>query len=459
MTMKAMIAAVGLAASALTAPGFSQVIGGDVDIDGSRDDVVFLGGDMNVSGRIEGDVSGIAGEALIDGDVTGSVEIFGGDIEVRGTVGESVEIAGGDIDISADVVGDVNAAGGDVGIRGAIGGEVNAAGGNVVFSGSAGDGVNLGGGYVEISQGSEIGSNSNIVGGEVDLHGTYQGYVEIEAGEVTLHGRFLDTVEVTAEEVNIASGAVITGELRVRAPSEPNVADGAEIGSVDYQFEAFNFGAKHWEDIDIDFDGPWHVIGAPFEFLGGAFAGSAFILGMLAVLLAPRGVSNIARSFRTRPVSSGALGFITFALSPVILVSLTVLLAITVIGVFLIPLLWVLYFPILFLAFAFGAIVVGDLIFNRSGGDRDLGLGMRALSLLLVLAATMALGVVTGLGFIVGLILMCIGLGSWILSFGKRRASDDARYNRDRHDREERDNRRREPEHDESVTEEAPDEG
>lgn len=453
MTMRAMIAAVGLAASALGAPGLAQVIGGEVDIDGSRNDVVFLGGEMSVSGRVEGDVSGIAGEARINADVTGSVEIFGGDIEVRGTVGEDVEIAGGDLEISADVSGDVNAAGGDVSIRGTIGGEVSAAGGHVVFSGSAGDGLTIGGGHVEVVEGSEIGSNSNFVGGEVDLHGSYQGQVEVEAGSVTLRGRFLDTVEVTAEEVKIASGAVIVGELRVRAPTEPDVAEGAEIGSVDYQYEAFNFGAKHWEDIDIDFNGPWHVIGAPFQFLGGAFAGSAFILGMLAVLLAPRGVNNIARSFRRRPVSSGALGFITFALSPVILVSLTVLLAITVIGVFLIPLLWVLYFPILFLAFAFGAIVVGDLIFNRSGGDRDLGVGMRALSLLLVLAATMALGVVAGLGFLVGLILMCIGLGSWILSFGKRRSD------RDRYDREERDDRRRETEHDESVTEEAPDEG
>lgn len=449
MTMRAMLAAVGLAASALTAPGFAQVIGGDVEIEGSRNDVKFLGGEMEVTGHIEGNVAGIAGQARIDAEIDGGVEFLGGDISVSGSVGDSVEIAGGDVDINASVGDDINVAGGDVTIRSTVGGEVNAAGGSVTFGGSVSDGVKFGGGYVRVEDGSTIDGMSNIVGGEIVLYGTFEGPLDIEAQEVTLHGRFLDTLEVTAEEINIASTAEIPGGLRARGPSQPDVADGAQIGSVDYEFEAFNFGAKHWDEIDIDFDGPWHVIGAPFEFLGGAFAGSAFILGMLAVLLAPRGVSGIARTFRNRPVSAGLLGFITFALSPVILISLTVLLAITVIGVFLIPLLWVLYFPALFLSFAFGGIVVGDLIFNRSGGDQDLGLGMRALSLILVLAATIALGVVPFLGFLTGLILMCIGLGAWVLSFGNRRSDRNSTPREPRRD----------PKDDESVTAEEPAQG
>ena len=96
---------------------------------------------------------------------------------------------------------------------------------------------------------------------------------------------------------------------------------------------------------------------------------------------------------------------------------LTVLLAITVIGAVPIPFLWILFWPFLLLCLGMGALAVGDLIFNRNP-DVPLGLGMRLLSLLLVLAASVALGVIPGLGAIVGLILVFIGFGAWVLALG-----------------------------------------
>lgn len=418
MTMRAMIAALGLAALNFAAPAGAQVIGGDVEIDGSRDDVVFLGGSMTITGDVDGDVFAIAGDGRINANVEGNIEFFGGDIQVEGRVGGELDIAGGDVDIDAEIIDDLNAAGGDVTMRGSVGGHVNAAGGSVTLASRVEGGADMAGGYVVLMPESTISGMSNIVGGEVVLQGTLRAPVEIEGKEIHLTGRFEDRVEVTAEEVNIAAGAVFVQELVVRGPSDPVIADGATIASMDYQYEAFNFGAKHWDDVDIDFDGPWHFFGEPFRYVGGAFAGSAFLLGMLAGLMAPKGVSGVARTFRARPVSSIIVGFITAAMSPVLLISMTVLLAITIIGVFLIPLIWILYLPVLFLAYAFGGIAVGDLIFNRSRSNEGLGLAMRALSLLLVLAATIALGVVDGLGALAGFTLLWIGLGAWLLSLG-----------------------------------------
>jgi len=413
------IMAAGLAFFAIASAGTAQVIGGEVNINGSRDDIHFLGGELNIRGDIDGDIFAVAGDGRIDADVHGDVEFFGGDIDLNGVVDGSVEIAGGDVNIAARIGGDLNAAGGDVSIEGETGGELNAAGGSVRIAALVGGDLRAAGGEAIIESGAIVSGDSRVVAGSVEFLGTARGDVDIEGGHVSLGGVFDGDVDVRAEEVTILSSARIAGLLTVRSPVEASIADGAMIGAVDYQHEMFNFGAKHWDDIDIDFDGPWGVIGAPFRFLGGAFAGSAFLLGMIAVLIAPRGVSAVAAAFRRRPLSSGVIGFISLAMSPVVFVMLTILLALTLVGALLIPLLWLLYFPVLFLAFAFGGVAIGDLIFNRKG--EGLGLGMRAASLLLVMAVIFALGAVPGLGAMIGVLLLCVGLGAWILALGHRR--------------------------------------
>ncbi|MAC39885.1 MAG: hypothetical protein CMF76_04475 [Maricaulis sp.] len=418
MSIKHTIMALGLAITAMTGAAGAQVIGGEVEIDGSGNDVVFLGGDMTVRGNVQGDISAIAGEGEIDADVTGSIHFFGGDVYIRGSVGEDIEIAGGDVEIDANVAGDVSAAGGDVRIGGTIGGELAAAGGNVEIEATVGDMVQLAGGYVGVHSDAVFADGLEVAGGEIEIAGTVRGDVDIEGSEVTLSGLIDGDVEILAEEIYILDSARVTGEISVRGPSQPVVAAGAQIGPVDYEYEPFNFGAKHWNDIDIDIEGPWEIIGAPFAFLGLAVPGAALLLGALAVLMTPRGTARVARTFRRKPVLSGFLGFISFALSPVFLIIMTVLLAITVIGVLLIPIMWLLFWPFLLLCLALGALAVGDLVFNRKP-EQSLGMGMRLLSLMLVLAVSAALGAVPVLGALVGLFLMFIGLGAWLMSLGR----------------------------------------
>ena len=45
---------------------------------------------------------------------------------------------------------------------------------------------------------------------------------------------------------------------------------------------------------------------------------------------------------------------------------------------------------------------------------------MRAVSLLVVMGVIFALGVVPGLGATLGVLLLCVGLGAWILAIGYR---------------------------------------
>ncbi|WP_203292266.1 polymer-forming cytoskeletal protein [Maricaulis parjimensis] len=419
MNIKRYVMALGLAIGLGTSAVSAQMIGGEVDIDGHRSDVIFLGGELTVRGDVQGDVAALAGEGDIDANVSGSINFLGGDLRIRGTVGDEIEIAGGDVEIQADVGGDVAVAGGDVNVSGTVGGSLSAAGGSVEIDAIVEDRAHLAGGAIRVSSASQMRNGVELAGGEVELHGLIDGDLDAEAAEISIAGTITGNVEIRAEEVYILDTARIDGVLEIRSPVEPVIAPNAQIGDLDYQFEAFNFGAKHWDDIDIEIDGPWELIGAPFAFLGFAIPGAALLLGFLAVVMAPNGISRVARTFRRQPLVSGFVGFIAFAFSPVMLVVLTVLLAITVIGVVLIPFLWVLFWPFLLLCLGMGAMAVGDLIFNRDP-ETPLGLGMRLLSLLLVLAGSAALGVIPGLGAIVGLFLVFIGFGAWMLSLGQK---------------------------------------
>lgn len=203
-----------------------------------------------------------------------------------------------------------------------------------------------------------------IVGGEIYLDGCMEGCVFVEGEEVVFLGCFLDEVEVFVEDVCIIVGVEFFVLLVVWGFNELVVEIGVNIVNFDYCEEWFNFGVCNWDDIDIYIDGFWKVIGVFFEFFGGVFVGSVFILGLIVVLFVFLGVSSVVCMFCNCLVSLGLIGFIIFVMFLVIMVMLIVLLVIIVIGVFFILLIWMFYFVVLFLVFVFGGVVVGDLIFN-----------------------------------------------------------------------------------------------
>ncbi|MEE2566580.1 hypothetical protein [Hyphobacterium marinum] len=398
MSIKTLIAAVGLAA-ALQAGAAAQFIGGDVTLHGidRDDDLVIAAGDVSLSGRIGGDLRGFGGDFTVNADVGQDVRLVGGSITFEGTVAGDVEMAAGNIEFNANVGGDADLAGGFVNVRGRIEGETAVGAGAIEFGRDF-----VGAGRVEAG------------GEEITFQGTSLGSVEFHASEVIIDGRIEGDLETRARELILRDGAVVTGRIHHRGPNPPEIRSAAVVsGEVEHEIARFDSDWEDFHDLDLDLD--FAPIG-PIISVG--FIASAFLLGILACMIAPRGTARIAREFRDRPLVSGMIGLVLFAFSPVILVTLIVLLCITLIGIPLAGFVAVLYFPLLFLAYAFGAMAVGDLIFNRRG--KPAGLGLRALSMLVVLIAAAAMGVVPLLGVTAGLILMCIGLGAWVMALGKK---------------------------------------
>lgn len=396
MFLKRLILAAGLAV-ALASPAAAQVIGGSVNMTVDRDDdLSVFAGEIDLRGRIGGELRAIGGDMNVDAEISGDANLAGGDINVRGSVGGDLSVAGGDLDIETVVSGNADLAGGFIHVDAPVSGLVSAAGGDI-----------------ELGSDFSGGNGVDLVAEEIVVRGSVTGDADLSGDTITIEGTINGDVDTYARYVRITPGATITGELRHRGPNEPDVGNGATInGGIDYTnaayIEELNFDGV---DLDLDFAPPGPVIGA-------FFVGFYFLFFLLASALMPNGVSRMVGEFRSRPVVAPLIGFVTWAFWPVIMVIGIILLAITIVGVLLIPFWILMIFFVLSLSYPFGAAAIGDLVFNRKGSG--LGLGMRLLTTLGVLVLAAALWVVPALGVIGWFVLTWIGLGAWLFALGKR---------------------------------------
>ncbi|MBI1265557.1 MAG: hypothetical protein GC187_12595 [Alphaproteobacteria bacterium] len=396
MTLLKPIAVAALAAAALlAAPASAQYVGGNLQLDlDDSGDVSIAGANVRLTGRVGGSVSVASADFFSSAGIGGDLEMAAANVTVTGPVQGDVTGIAANITLDAPVGGDFDAAGANITLLDIVAGEMSARGA-----------------LITIGRDARIEGEADLSAREIILEGALGRGGKFAARDIRISGAVDGPLDIAAERVEITATAVITGPVTVRAPNPPRVAEGAVVGEITYVEAPFIEERHARHDVSLDFmPSPWAI--------GGVLGASAFILGFLASVIAPRGVAGVALAFRRRPWVSGFLGLVVLAMSPVLIVTLGVLLVVTIIGIPL-ALLLLLAAPILyFLAFAFGGVVIGDAILNRSGGRA--GLGLRLGSLLAAILAIIALSAVPVLGFIVLPLVLCIGLGAWTLAiFGR----------------------------------------
>lgn len=373
----------------------------------------YVGGDLTLNLNDDGDVRIMAADVTAQGRVGGDLQVLAADVNTDVEIGGDADIAAADISLNGSVAGDANLAAADISVGALIQGGLNAAAADVELTSRVEGEARLAGAFVSVAETAEIGGEAEIAGREVYVDGRLDQGGEIRGREVFINGVINGPVEIYARDLNINENAVISGPITVRGPREPMIAPGAQIGELTYIEEAFDESSIDGDQINIDIK-----FLPSLAAVGGVFAASAFLLGLLVSLLAPRSVGRIAGCFRERPWVSGFLGLIVLALIPVLIPTLMALLAVTIVGIPL-AILLVLATPILlFLAFAFGGVALGDLALNRSGGPA--GLALRVGSFLAAAVVIAVLAAIPVVGFIILPLVLCIGLGSWTLAIFQR---------------------------------------
>lgn len=394
-----------LVATVAGTSAMAQTVGGNLDFENFRsEDIEFAGIEVRITGDIEGPVEGAGINVYMDANVERGAELAGVRVTINGSIGGNLETGGVDVEVNSEIAGDVEAGGVNLEMNGRFLSNVHV------------EGVNIG-----FSENSFVGGDFIAEGRDVELRGLIEGQATLKAETLRLAGQFNGDVDVEAETVIIEDSAVFTGNLTIRAENEPEIAEGASLGG-EYSYEYMDFESdfddwEKWENFEDAFD-----FDPPAGLVGGIFGFTAFILGMLFILIAPNSTPSIVTAFKRKPAIAIVLGIVMLPVTMILIPTLAFVLLFTIIGI---PISLIMFFLMPFfyiLSYALGAIIIGDLIFNRSG--ETMGMGMRTLSFFAVLLIVGALSAMAQVGillyFMVWPIILIMGLGAWTLAVFSR---------------------------------------
>lgn len=257
------------------------------------------------------------------------IYVAGGQVKINSNVDGDLIAAGGELEINGDVSGDIIAGGGRVRINSNVGDDVRVAGGEINVQSNIGDDLIMTGGTVYILKGSEIGGDLIISGGEIRVDGAVKGKVIANGGRVILNGEMLGNVEVNGGEIEI--DATVKGVSKLVAKEIIVGEESNFSGSVEYWTKKgeVDFGTAN-AIFNQELSQKAHKTNIPF----GAFTGFKIICFLASVLLiylllfAKKFFINIAQNFEKNIWKNFGLGFLYFALTPVIVL----ILFITLIG-------------------------------------------------------------------------------------------------------------------------------
>jgi cytoskeletal protein CcmA (bactofilin family) len=332
-------------------------------------------------------------ETVIDGDYFGA----GTDASLAGAVDGDAFVAGAQVNLNKPVTGDALLAGGGVSISERIGGDLYATGASVLIDGPVAGNARLAGGHVEISKHGQVFGKTTLIGGRVTVLGKAGRQLTVFGEHVMLDGEIAGNVTIASRTLSIGPNARVAGKLTYRG-SVPAQADPAAVINGGINYLSFDFE-----------DETYQPVARVVAWVGViAFTVGLFLIGMLAIILAPQSTAHMSRLARGRPVSSLALGLVAIVCVPIAVV----LLMLTVVGIpfaFMLLLSWPM---ILIFGYLAGVMAVSDAVAGPSADAK----GRRIFLLAMGLGVMVLFARVPFAGWCIGMLLLVMGVGAMALN-------------------------------------------
>lgn len=257
-------------------------------------------------------------------------------------------------------------------------------------------------GSIVIPAGTVHNGDIDVSAGNVTVEGTVRGNVSVALGQVEVSGRVTGRVSVGMGQIVLAKGARVgntsvgMGQIQTLGPGVPLPVPPSTVTHTTVISPRI-FG--HWPTLPIAWGtaGPSVLLFRVFWWL----AGLAVVLILAGAY--PRGLETIERDFLKEPVSGFAWGFLLLLCA----FPASVILMLTIVGIPLVLLLWLGLVAAKVLGFAALSLYVGREIlhrFNRTAPST----GVMAV---VGTAAFLIVGTVPLLGWLLGFVVACAGVG------------------------------------------------
>ncbi|MEO8008590.1 MAG: polymer-forming cytoskeletal protein [Betaproteobacteria bacterium] len=332
-------------------------------------------------------------ETVIAGDYFGA----GASASPGGRVEGDALIAGGQVNLNQPVNGDALLAGGGVSISDRIAGNLYATGGSVIIDAPVAGNARIAGGYVEITKRGQVSGRTTLVGRRVLLLGKAGRQLAVFGEHVTLDGEIAGNVTIASRTLSLGPNARVSGKLTYRGSVPAQIDPAAVIvGGISY--------------LSFDFDDEtYQPVARVVAWVGViAFMVGLFLVGALAIGLAPGATAHMSRLGRARPISSLALGVVTIVCVPIVVV----LLMLTIVGIPFAIMLLLTWPMILIFGYLAGVMAVSDAIAGPSADAK----GRRIFLLAMGLGVMLLFARVPIAGWFIGMLLLVVGVGAMVLN-------------------------------------------
>lgn len=331
----------------------------------------------------------------------GDMFLAGEDVSLTTTGTDDLFMAGETVRALSAITGSAHAAGRRVSLDAAIGQDVYAVGMDVTVSGAVGGDASLAG--YDIVVGGAVGGDLRASGSKVTVNAPVAGYAVIAGEEVTLNSIISGDARVAGQGLAFGPDARIDGKLTVYE----QVAGQAQVPDTVVPADRLErVVVEEWEE------GPWNVPPV-FDFWGAvlSFITGVIVVAAIAALIAavaPEQLAMMRTKTLAAPFRSLWLGFLMESA----LIGSSILLAMTVVGIFLAPAAIVLALIVGFFGYIVGAYTFGVgllLVIGRSEPD---SLGERAVAAGVGALLTGLIVLIPFLGWLFMIALTLAGVGA-----------------------------------------------
>jgi cytoskeletal protein CcmA (bactofilin family) len=335
-------------------------------------DYIRLANVVQIDGEVHGDAFLVGGVVIVNGKIDGDLFVFGGKVTVNGLVGNSIRIIGGDVTINSTVGRNTLLVCGNclVTKQASISGSLLAAAGNLELSAGA------------------IGKGFRFFGNRL--------YLNSEIAN--------EAFVVSQQQFVLGPNASISGDLKYTGANQAVLSQGATVsGSITYEknnpegdFPRF-FGAKSIFDLR---DRLTPVVNFGFLII-------ALLIGFLLMGIFPRWFEKSVQAMEKKPAASFGLGLISIVTVPVV----SVLLAVTLVGIPVSIVAILIGYSLYVLAGFIAAFFIGRILLVRFLGER------RGWALTVGLVIFYILGFFPYIGQLLRLLVTTYAIGGIVLSY------------------------------------------
>lgn len=336
---------------------------------------------------------------------------FGGDAYMAGRnvvlSGEAVQdlfIAGDKVRAEADVDGSAHMAGRYVALQSRVGQNFYGAGMEVEVAGTVAGNVSIMGDSLSVSE--PVSGNLRAMGSNVDIAAPVAGSAILGGDHVALDGVIGGDLALATNDIVWGDGAQVLGDVHVYSDTPDAIAVPERVASADRVI-------LH-EAAAFDHDGAMGSMERPsfLQQLRG-WLGGVLVVGVLATLfaaIAPDYLANLRQRALARPVKSGVIGFVGLSA----LVGSVVFLAMTGIGIVLIPISILAAILLGIAGYVIGAYLLGVWAVRMSGRPVPASTGERAVAAFVGAAIGALIGLIPWIGWLAVMAIFLVGAGGLV---------------------------------------------